>query len=216
MNKGKLGGSGSSSGSGKKNAGADRVQNGSGNCGERGKNSGGKKGKKHRKFDKSKVKCFNCEKTGHFAYECRAPKREKVNLAHAEEDDEPALLMVESVELIPPSELPTEQVMLNEEKVVPKLHGSQEFSWYLDTGATNHMTGCAAKFDELNETITGRVKFGDGSAVEICGRGTVLLQCLTGEHRVLTDVYYIPRLKNNIISPGQLDENGCKYSTKDG
>lgn len=29
-------------------------------------------------------------------------------------------------------------------------------------------------------------------------------------------MYYIPRLKSNITSLGQLDENGCKYSGENG
>ena len=93
-----------------------------------------------------------------------------------------------------------EQVFLNEEKVVPKLFGKHYLAWYLDTGASNHMTGNPDKFADLDSSVKGRVRFGDGSAVEICGQGSVLMQCLTGEHRVLSDVYFIPRLKNNIIS----------------
>lgn len=31
-----------------------------------------------------------------------------------------------------------------------------------------------------------------------------------GGHKVLTDVYYIPKLKRNIISLGTLAERGCK------
>jgi hypothetical protein len=71
------------------------------------------------------------------------------------------------------------------------------------------MTGNPDKFAELDRTVHGKVRFGDGSAVEICGRGAILMQCLTGEHRVLSDVCLIPRLKSNIISLGQLEENGC-------
>jgi hypothetical protein len=143
------------------------------------------------------------------------PRREKANLAPEEEDD-PALLMMETCELVLSESEKEEHVFLNEEKVVPKLTGEHEMSWYLDTGASNHMTGRLNKFAQLDRTVKGRVRFGDGSAVEICGRGSVLMQCHTGEHRVLSDVYYIPRLKNNIISLGQLDENGCKYSTENG
>ena len=36
------------------------------------------------------------------------------------------------------------------------------------------------------------------------------------EHKVLTKVYYIPRLKINIISLGQLEESGCKITLEDG
>ena len=35
-------------------------------------------------------------------------------------------------------------------------------------------------------------------------------------HKVLTDVYYIPELKSNIVSLGQLEEEGFKYVGEDG
>lgn len=40
--------------------------------------------------------------------------------------------------------------------------------------------------------------------------GTILFKCLNGEHRALTDVHYIPRLRSSIVSIGQLDERGCQ------
>jgi transposase InsO family protein len=46
--------------------------------------------------------------------------------------------------------------------------------------------------------------------VTIAGRGNVLFCCSDGNQRVLADVYFIPKLRTNIISLGQLDENGCK------
>lgn len=70
------------------------------------------------------------------------------------------------------------------------------------------MTGQKSKFKILDEAVTGQVKFGDGSMVEIKGKGTVTLMCKTGEERELQEVFYIPSLCNNIISLGQLSENG--------
>ena len=43
----------------------------------------------------------------------------------------------------------------------------QEQRWYLDSGASNHMTGSKASFSELDDDVTGMVKFGDGSRVAI-------------------------------------------------
>ncbi|XP_073359638.1 uncharacterized protein [Aegilops tauschii subsp. strangulata] len=80
--------------------------------------------------------------------------------------------------------------------------------WCLDTGTTHHMTGRREFFAELDSDARGSVKFGDASAVEFKGVGSVILTTKTGEHRLLTGVYYIPALRNSIISLGQLDENG--------
>lgn len=54
--------------------------------------------------DKSKVRCFNCRLIGHYAAECRRPRRDKepkpeVNLTQIQ-DDEPALLVAER-EIVP-------------------------------------------------------------------------------------------------------------------
>ncbi|GKD12058.1 zinc finger, CCHC-type containing protein [Tanacetum coccineum] len=56
----------------------------------------------------------------------------------------------------------------------------------------------------------GRIRFGDGSYVQIKGRGSILLGCKNNEQKIVSDVYYIPNLKSNIISLGQLTEIGCK------
>ncbi|GJV59508.1 zinc finger, CCHC-type containing protein [Tanacetum coccineum] len=44
---------------------------------------------------------------------------------------------------------------------------------YLDNGASNHMTGMRDHFENLDEKVSGRVKFGDGSYIEIKGKGSI-------------------------------------------
>ncbi|XP_074356601.1 uncharacterized protein LOC141696346 [Apium graveolens] len=126
---------------------------------------GGSKGL-HGVRETSKVKCFNCHNYGHFATTCRKPQRgretnQEVNLSQIH-DNEPALLMVKQ------EKVEERTLLLNEKDVRPKL--SKDFDMqtesnllYLDNGASNHMTGLRSKFKELDESITGQVKFGDGS-----------------------------------------------------
>lgn len=109
--------------------------------------------------DPSKVVCYRCDKVGHFASVC--PDRllklqeiqETVDNNNTAEADELMFLEV---------------VFLNEEKVIPSKYETSVYDndlWYLDNGASNHMSGDRRYFSKIDETITGKVRFGDDSRI---------------------------------------------------
>ncbi|KAM2045154.1 hypothetical protein ACFX1T_009387 [Malus domestica] len=48
--------------------------------------------------------------------------------------------------------------------------GDQDYTWYLDTGASNHMCGKRSVFVELNESVSDNVSFGDESKIPVKGK----------------------------------------------
>lgn len=62
--------------------------------------------------------------------------------------------------------------------------------------------------------MSGKVKFGDGSCINIEGKGSIVLEGKSGEQRLLTKVYYLPELNSNIFSLGQATESGCDVRMK--
>lgn len=111
--------------------------------------------------------------------------KKEVNLTQIREDER-ALLIAEVKK-------PESNVMLlNKEKVVTKQtkkgEGHMESQvWYLDNGASNHMT-VKEEFKELDENMIWKVKFGDGSTVHIKGRE----QCRSNEKMVkVISLHYV-------------------------
>jgi hypothetical protein len=127
------------------------------------------------------------------------------------EEEEPALLLAHaSIELPPVASAIAALLHLDEPRAHAFLgdasNNNKTDGWCLNTGATHHMTGRREFFTELDSSVRGSVKFGDASGVEIKGVGSVIFTAESGEHRLLTGVYYIPVLRNSIISLGQLDD----------
>ncbi|XP_062193613.1 uncharacterized protein LOC133897044 [Phragmites australis] len=124
--------------------------------------------------NKSHIMCYNCYKMGHYVNECTTPKEkeEEKGKTHVTctDDIEPALLLAVSEEIAPGLQQRWDVVLLNEKKLKPKVcdtseGGSSSEVWYLDNRASNHITGDKEKFRQLDEDITSRVKFRDGSMV---------------------------------------------------
>lgn len=46
--------------------------------------------------------------------------------------------------------------------------------------------------------------------MEIVGHNMILFESKDGDNMAFHDMYHIPRLRSNILSVGQLDENDCK------
>ena len=88
--------------------------------------------------------------------------------------------------------------------------------WYLDTRATNHMSGCRKFFCELVESTTGFIKFGDNSRIRIEGKGEILINQKNGEILRLCNVLSVPQLTANVLSLGRLDEEGCRMTMEGG
>ncbi|KHN05994.1 Retrovirus-related Pol polyprotein from transposon TNT 1-94, partial [Glycine soja] len=172
------------------------------------------------RYDKSNVECFNCHKYGHYSWECRTNVEEKVNLVDDKEEVEESTLLLslnngekEDKCLWYLDNGASNHMCGCKEKFMEldeKVNGEKEDKclWYLDNGASNHMCGCKEKFVELDEKVKGNVSFGDSSKVQIQGKCTILISLKDGAHKLITDVYYVPKLKINILSLGQLVEKG--------
>jgi len=164
-----------------------------------------------------KGKCRKCGIYGHWGKECKTPPNEERQEAahHAGADVENGALLVAQVSnVVRTATTSSQHVFLNQERVLPSSY--EAGSWILDTGATNHMTGCRESLATLDESVRGAVRFGDGSKVEIHGIGAVTIARKNQDHRVLMEVYYIPSLKCNIVSLGQLEEAGCRVEIDKG
>eukprot|EP00253_Pinus_taeda_P005324 PITA_05324 len=80
--------------------------------------------------------------------------------------------------------------------------------WFLDYGCSNHMTGNIALFSELDQSVKSQVMLGTDSKVCVMGKGEVNILTKKGEKKTMDDVYYVPRMKCNLLSIGQLVQNG--------
>nr|GEX40123.1 retrovirus-related Pol polyprotein from transposon TNT 1-94 [Tanacetum cinerariifolium] len=79
--------------------------------------------------------------------------------------------------------------------------------WYVDSGCLNHMTGGRSKFKSLDESVKLQVRLGDNKQLHIKGQGTAF--AMKGNHtKQIKYVHFAPSLAHDLISVGQLMENG--------
>ena len=164
--------------------------------------------KQRQSGDISHITCFSCDKQGHYATDCPDKKLKLQETVERKDDDtqDADELMVHEV------------VYLNEKKINTAMFEANQDTekiWYLDNGASNHMCGDRLLFYKLDETVTGKVRFGDDSRIDIKGKGSIRFVFDGGEKKILNNVYYIPGLRSNIISLGQATEVGCEVRMKD-
>nr|GEZ46261.1 hypothetical protein [Tanacetum cinerariifolium] len=87
---------------------------------------------------------------------------------------------------------------------------SKGLMWFLDSGCSNHMCGDKDRFIDLDSRFSNSVKLGNNTRMMVSGKGSVKL-FLNGATYVIKDVYYVPDLKNNLLSIGQLQQKGLSF-----
>ncbi|CAJ2637623.1 unnamed protein product [Trifolium pratense] len=158
-----------------------------GRDGGRGRGRGGRG-----KFNKENVECYKCHKLGHFQSECPDWEEDNVNYAEFDEAEELLLMAQKGKEI---KEIQRSDERFNDNHQI----------WFLDSGCSNHMVGNKEWLFDYDDSFKDSVKLGDDSKMAVIGKGNLKLY-IQGYVQVLTNVYYLPGLKNNLLSIGQLQQ----------
>jgi hypothetical protein len=96
----------------------------------------------------------------------------------------------------------------------PPLHANAVLSnyydqnWYLDSGASSHITSQQGSLALENNTILGQnISTADGASHQVAGIGSTTVSSHSGSIN-LKRVFYVPVLTRNLISVGSLTDDG--------
>ena len=129
------------------------------------------------------IECWNCGKIGHYKNQCRAPEK-------AQENKTEANVVAEQ----------------QNDALICSMESKTE-SWVLDSGASFHATSSRELFTSYAPGNHGKVYLGDDQPCDVVGKGEVQIK-LNGSVWKLKDVRHIPDLRKNLISVGQLANEG--------
>jgi hypothetical protein len=88
--------------------------------------------------------------------------------------------------------------------------------WYIDSGASHHMTCVREHLSDLTKIGDLEVVLGDDRVVKGVGSGTISFQRESLPPMLLRDVLYVLGLKNNLISFSTIEERGYEVLFRDG
>lgn len=142
------------------------------------------------KKNKDKV-CHYCKKEGHFRRDCR-------KLAQDRQDKERANVAAES-----DSEL---------EMCLAAGNFGGRAVWYLDSGATSHMTCDASILSDMDRSKEATICLADGNSIKSTGAGCSKISCVNGKGAKvkvgLENVFHVPSLASNLLSVSRIADLG--------
>jgi hypothetical protein len=138
-------------------------------------------GSKAKKLDLSKVKCFHCHERGHLATNYPQKKKNKMVAGAATSG---ALVS---------------QFDLDFTLIACMASSAPRSVWYLDSGASFHMTGDKESFIDLEERdLRMHIEMGDDGKYSATGIGTISFQRESGKTFQLKNVMHVPGLKKKL------------------
>ncbi len=177
--------------------------------------------KKNFKSNSKPGKCHVCKQTGHWKKEC--PNKEQkstVNQKATTNSTNSRRTADACVAISSPKNFgkPTAYLTLNEAMVAS--NGSRSDDWFLDSGASDHMSHRKEWFaDYVEFEVDLPVRIGDGSYIVAKGVGTIDIWAFDNNvwcRRHLADVLYVPEIHLNLFSQGKaLDKDMTLTSDKE-
>lgn len=145
----------------------------------------------------SRLTCFNCGGAGHIQRYCQQrindeDLRVHLNRKRENKDDSESARMARYGSWYT-------CLLTNDER--------KGKGWFMDSGATSHMSACGELFTEMDQTFKGEVTVANGSQIRVMGRGKIDI-IVSGLKVTLSDVLWVPDLDANLISVHKLEKKG--------
>jgi len=154
---------------------------------------------KGKKQDMSKVKFFHYHQHGHYATNC--PQKKKNKQA--------------SRSIV--GEALTSQFELDFLLIACLVSSVMGSVWFLDSGASFHMTGDRDLFFDLEEKDLGvPIDMGNDGTYSGTSIGTISFERKSGKPFILKEVMHVPGLKKNLISMATLEDKGYDVVISEG
>lgn len=131
-------------------------------------------------------RCYNCNRFGHFSRDCTSEKKDNSNTNK------------------------------NYAAVFSANTAMDDCDWYVDSGASMHMTRRSDWLYEIKTPPIQSIKVANNSAVTVQKMGNLDLNLCCDDGKVnpvqVRDILFIPELSTNLLSVSQLAKNGCRVN----
>jgi hypothetical protein len=145
----------------------------------------------------SKVKCFACNRMGHYVGQYPNKKKKQGGTTTTTEEPEFQTQFERECAVL---------ICCTSVETTPSI-------WYIDNGASSHMTGVREHFTDLRDVEVGmEIALGDDTIVRFVGPGIITFQRDGLPPILFRDVLYVPGLKKNLILVSTLQDRGLEVS----
>lgn len=161
--------------------------------------------------------CYKCGKSGHMGTDCSKYREHgKAVLSSSAQTSQKQSQRSESGNEQAEQQVNTESLHFERVLVTstPDISAENLADWFVDSGATMHMTGQRDLFISIDEGAVSRsVATGNEEILKSAGIGYVYINCCvqgSSQRTKLRDVLYAPGIKVNLMSVKQITRRGFK------
>lgn len=182
--------------------------------------------------DRRLVKCHKCGKQGHYARECehatleeqirtmqiqlsnikryRRNQQQHVHLAETQDEGTDHSAESDATHLQACINAFDDKSDAPEAVVNACITGGIEEEWFLDSGASSHVTGNPHLLSDISHSRIPSIRIVGGISMHVAHQGTVSTINSSGKIKHINQVLYVPGVRTNLFSVGKLTDAGYR------